>query len=149
MAVEDAHTSAAMPGKANWPQWDHKHHDLKEHAIMLKLSMNTILKLINEEYRPSNDEIAAALRAAMGFADKAIKEFKLQTVLDEVQKLVIESNNREIDINEKITYIKHQAISLESTLSIASYASVLSRSSTVSSIIEGASLSILLSVMLK
>ena len=77
MAVEDAHTSAAMPGKANWPQWDHKHHDLKEHAIMLKLSMDTMLKLMDEEHRSSNDEIAAALRAAIRFADKTIKELKL------------------------------------------------------------------------
>ena len=66
-----------MPGKANWPQWDHEHHDLKEHAIMLKLSMDTMLKLINEGHRSLNDEVAAALRAAMGFADKVIKEPKL------------------------------------------------------------------------
>ena len=116
---------------------------------MLKLSMNIILKLINEGYRPLNDEIAVALRAAMGFADKTIKEPKLQTVLDEIQKLVIESNNRETDINEKITHIKHQVISLESTLSIASYVSVLDRLSTAFSITEEASLPILLSIILK
>lgn len=143
MAVEDAHTSAAMPGKANWPQWDHEHHDLKEHAIMLKLSMDTMLKLMDEGHRPPNDEVAAALRAAMGFADKATKEPKLQTVLDEVRKLAIESNNRETDINEKITHIKHQATSLGSTPSIASYASVLGRSSTASSTTGGAPLPIL------
>ena len=84
MAVEDAYISVAMSGKVNWPQWDYKYHDLKEHAIMLKLSMDIILKLIDEEYRSSNDEIAAALRAAMGFADKVIKEPKLQIILDEV-----------------------------------------------------------------
>ena len=74
---------------------------------MLKLSMNIILKLIDEGYRSSNDEIAAALRAVIRFADKTIKELKLQIVLDEIRKLVIKSNNRETDINEKITYIKH------------------------------------------
>ena len=138
-----------MPGKVNWPQWDHKYHDLKEHAIMLKLSMDIILKLIDEGYRSSNDEIAVALRAAMGFVDKVIKELKLQIVLDEVRKLVIESNNREIDINEKITYIKYQAISLGSILSIASYVSVLGRLSIVFSITEGVSLLILSLVILK
>ena len=116
---------------------------------MLKLSMNTMLKLMNEGYRSSNDEVAAALRAIMRFADKVIKELKLQTVLDEIQKLAIKSNNRETDINEKITYIKHQATSLESIPSIASYASVLDRSSTTSSTTEGAPLSILPSVMPK
>ena len=74
---------------------------------MLKLSMNIILKLMNEEYRLSNDEIAAALRTTMRFADKIIKELKLQIVLDEIRKLAIKSNNRETDINEKITHIKH------------------------------------------
>ena len=44
---------------------------------MLKLSMNIMLKLMNEGYRSSNDEIAAALRAIMGFIDKVIKESKL------------------------------------------------------------------------
>ena len=116
---------------------------------MLKLSMDIILKLINEGYRLSNDKVAAALRAVMRFTDKTIKELKLQIVLDEIRKLVIKSNNREIDINEKIMHIKHQAISLESTLSIVSYASVLGRSSIAFSIIEEASLSILLSIILK
>ena len=116
---------------------------------MLKLSMDIILKLIDEEYRSPNDEVAVALRAIMRFADKVIKELKLQIVLDEVRKLVIESNNRETDINEKITHIKHQAISLESTPSIVSYVSVLSRSSIIFSIIEGASLSILPPAMSK
>ena len=110
---------------------------------MLKLSINIILKLIDEGYRSPNDEIAVALRAAIRFANKIIKELKLQIVLDEIRKLVIKSNNREIDINEKITYIKHQATSLESIPSIVSYASVLSRSSTIFSIIEKASLPIL------
>ena len=116
---------------------------------MLKLSMNIILKLINEEYRPLNDEVAAALRATIGFANKIIKELKFQIVLDEIRKLVIKSNNRETDINEKITHIKHQVISLESTPSIASYVSVLSRSSTASSTTERAPLSILLSIIPK
>ena len=116
---------------------------------MLKLSMDIILKLIDEGYRLSNDEVAVALRAIIRFADKVIKEPKFQIVLDEIRKLAIKSNNRETDINEKITHIKHQVISLESTLSIASYVSVLSRSSIVFSIIEGASLSILLSVIPK
>ena len=116
---------------------------------MLKLSMNIILKLIDEGYRSSNDEIAAALRAVIKFINKIIKEFKLQIVLDEIRKLVIKLNNREIDINEKITYIKYQVISLESISSIASYVSVLNRLSIVFSIIEKASLLILLSIMSK
>ena len=44
---------------------------------MLKLSMNTMLKLIDEEYKLSNDEITVALRAIIEFINKVIKEFKL------------------------------------------------------------------------
>ena len=108
-----------------------------------------MLKLMNEGYRLLNDEVAVALRAIIRFVDKTTKESKLQIVLDEVRKLVIKSNNREIDINEKITYIKYQVISLESTSSIVSYVSVLGRLSTISSIIERASLSILSPVISK
>ena len=51
---------------------------------MLKLSINIILKLINKGYRLSNDEIVVALRTIIRFADKVIKELKLQIVLDEI-----------------------------------------------------------------
>ncbi|KAF6238672.1 hypothetical protein HO173_003178 [Letharia columbiana] len=126
-----------MPNKASWPQWDHGSHDFKEHAFMLKLSMNTMLKMIDEGQKPPMDEVAAALRAAVAFAERANDEPKIQTVLDEVRKLAIDSSNRDSNMEEKITHIKHQAASLGSNTSAASYASVLGRSSTSSSTTGG------------
>ncbi|KAF6238843.1 hypothetical protein HO173_003350 [Letharia columbiana] len=102
-----------MPNKASWPQWDHGSHDFKEHAFMLKLSMNTMLKMIDEGQKPPMDEVAAALRAAVAFAERANDEPKIQTVLDEVRKLAIDSSNRDSNMEEKITHIKHQAASLK------------------------------------
>lgn len=107
---------------------------------MLKLSMHTMLKMIDEDQKPGKNEVVAALRAAVAFAEKAIEEPKIQTVLDEVRKLAIDSSNRDTQMEEKITHIKHQATSLGSSPSIASYASVLSRSSTGSSTSGGASI---------
>lgn len=105
---------------------------------MLKLSIDAMLGLMDEGHRPPNDEVAVALRAAAGFIGRATKEPKIQTVLDEVRKLAIESNDRDTDMNEKITHIKHQAASIGSaSSSIASYASVLGRSSSTSSSTTG------------
>ncbi len=136
LAAGDAHTSVTMLNKASWPLWDHEHHDFKEHAIMLKLSMQTMLKMIDEDQRPGKQEVVAALRAATVFAERAIEEPKIQTVLDEVRKLAIDSSTRDHDMEEKITHIKHQAASLGSSPAV-SYASILGRSSNAPSTTAG------------
>ncbi len=104
---------------------------------MLKLSMHTMVKMIDEDQKPGKQDMVAALRAATVFVERAIEEPKIQTVLDEVRKLATDSSNRDFSIDEKITHIKHQAASLGSSPSTASYASVLGRSSTASSTTGG------------
>ena len=64
--------------------------------------------------------------------DRAIEEPKIQTVLDEVRKLAIDTNNRETSIEEKVTYIKHQTSSNTSGSMRSSYSSILSQPSTAS-----------------
>ena len=102
---------------------------------MLKLSISTMLKMMNEDQKPSVKEIAAALTAATEFIERATEEPNIQTVLDEVRKLALESNNRDACIDEKITHIKCQtATSTGSIPSDTSYANVLGRASTAFSL---------------
>ena len=82
---------------------------------MLKLSINTMLGLMDEGHRPPNNEVGAALKAVAAFIGKATEEPKLQTVLDEVRKLANDSNERDTHMDEKITHIKHQAASKNAT----------------------------------
>lgn len=108
---------------------------------MLKLAMYTMVKMIEEGQKPGlASDVVPALRAAAAFAEKAIEEPKIQTVLDEVRKLAIDSSNRDTNMEEKITHIKHQAASLGSSPSMTSYASVLGRSSIASSTTGGSRL---------
>ena len=51
-----------------------------------------MLKLIQKNYRSSNNEIFIALRTIIIFIERVTKKFKLQTILDEIRKLIFESN---------------------------------------------------------
>ena len=62
---------------------------------MLKLSIYIMLKIIDENQKSDKNKIIATLRAAIAFAKKVIEESKIQTVLNEVRKLVINSSNRD------------------------------------------------------
>ena len=104
---------------------------------MLKLSMHTMLRMIDEGQKPPVEEAAVALRAGIAFVERAIDEPRMQTVLDEVRKLAIDTNNRDSSMDEKITHIKHQTTSIGSNTSTASYASVLGRQPATSSINGG------------
>lgn len=88
------------------------------------------------------EEVDTAMRAAAAFVERAVDEPRIQTVLDELRKLAIDSNNRDTSMDEKITHIKHQATSIGSSASTASYASVLGRQSTASSTTGGAPISL-------
>lgn len=70
--------------------------------------MQTMLRMIDEGQKPPAEEAAAALRAGVAFVERAIDEPRMQTVLDEVRKLAINTNNRDTSMDEKITHIKHQ-----------------------------------------
>ena len=74
---------------------------------MLKLSLNELLQTTNDGNRPPKEEVTKAIDAMVAFVDRATEEPKIQTVLDEVRKLAIDTNNRETSIEEKVTYIKH------------------------------------------
>ena len=101
---------------------------------MLKLSMHTMMKMIDEDQKPGKQDMVTVLRTVTVFVERVIEESKIQTILDEVRKLAIDSSNRDFSIDEKITHIKHQAASLKSSPSTVNYVSVLSRFSTASSI---------------
>lgn len=77
---------------------------------MLELSMQTMLRMIDEDQEPPVEEAAAALRAGVAFIERAIDEPRMQTVLDEVRKLAINTNNRDTSMDENITHIKHQTM---------------------------------------
>ena len=126
MTTRDAHTLVSMVGKATWPQWDYGIKDFKEHAIMLKLSLNELLQTTNNGNRPPKEEVTKAIDAIVAFVDRVIEEPKIQIVLDEVRKLAIDTNNRETSIEEKVTYIKYQILSNISGSIRSSYSSILS-----------------------
>lgn len=99
---------------------------------MLKLALTEMLQTSNKGTKPPKEEVAKAIGSVLAFIDQATAEPKIQTVLEEVRKLAIDSNNRDISIEEKVTHIKHQASSIAS-----SSASVLGRASTTSSQVGG------------
>lgn len=94
---------------------------------MLKLALNELIQISNKEIKSLKNEIVKA------FIDQATAKSKIQTVLEKVRKLVIDSNNRNISIEEKVTHLKHQAFSIASSSVRFSYASVLGQASTTSS----------------
>lgn len=81
-----------------------------------------MLNTTNDGHKPLNEEIVKALNASLIFLERVSKEFKIQTMLDEVRKLALNISNRDSCIEEKVTQIKHQALSIESVSSISSYA---------------------------
>ena len=99
---------------------------------MLKLSLNDMLQTTNDGTKPPKEEVAKAIQAIIRFVDRAVEEPKIQTVLDKVRKLAIDTNARETSIEEKVTYIKQQGSSIAGSSTRSSYASVLSQPSTAS-----------------
>ncbi len=96
---------------------------------MLKLSMNTAIEMMDDGKKPPLEEVIAAMKAAVVYIDRTTTEPKVQTTLDEIRKLAVDTSNRVTNMDEKITQIKHQAASSTGTSSGASYASILSRAS--------------------
>ncbi len=66
-----------MPGKASWPEWDYGQYDLKEQAIMLKLSMNTAIEMMDDGKKPPLEEVIAAMKAAVVYIDRTTIEPKV------------------------------------------------------------------------
>ena len=99
---------------------------------MLKLSLNEMLQTSNDGTKLPKEEVAKAIEAMVQFVNRAMEEPKIQTVLDEVRKLAIDTNAREISIEEKVTCIKQQASSTAGSSTRSSYASVLGQPSTAS-----------------
>ena len=94
---------------------------------MFKLSIDIMLELMRKSYKSSNKKIIIALRTIIAFIKRAIEEFKLQTILDEICKLIFDSNQRDSYMNKNIIYIKHQAASKNVVSLNISYISVLDR----------------------
>ena len=74
---------------------------------MLRLSIDIMLELMTKSYKSSNKKIIIVLKTMTVFIKRAIEEFKLQIILDEIRKLIFESNQRDLYINKKVIYIKH------------------------------------------
>ena len=66
-----------MVGKATWPQWDHGTQDFKEHAIMLKLSLNEMLQTSNSGTKLPKEEVAKAIEVIVQFVDRTVEEPKI------------------------------------------------------------------------
>lgn len=78
MTIRDAYTLVIMVGKATWPQWVYETKDFKEHAIMLKLTLNEMLQTSNDGNKPPKEEFAKAIEAVKAFIDYATAEQKIR-----------------------------------------------------------------------
>lgn len=90
---------------------------------MLQLSTSAILETTDQGSGLPVSEVAVALSAAAGSVERATAEPDIQTVLDNVRRLTVVTNNRDTSMEEKLTPIKRVATSIGSYSSVAGYPS--------------------------
>ncbi len=74
---------------------------------MLKLSINTAIEMMDNGKKPPLEEVIAAIKAAVAYIDRTTTEPKVQTTLDEIRKLAVDTSNRVTNIDKKIIQIKY------------------------------------------